>query len=150
MGFTRYPVLMRLSLLLSLSALSIIIFTDCHSMNPRNIPLLKPYQIVCLDAHPHQLYGEVIQIIEERELCWMRPLILVKTSEDSTEQTWTDLRYTSDLFYPVSYFRPALDTEIIPLLDNLVQADIDPNKIPSHRSQLNTFLKEIMVSEKQL
>lgn len=47
-----------------------------------NIPLdspnsaLKENQIVSLDYLDHHLYGEVIQLIRDRRLCWFRPLCL--------------------------------------------------------------------------
>jgi len=37
---------------------------------------LKVSQIVSLDYLDHHLYGEVIQLIPDRQLCWFRPLCL--------------------------------------------------------------------------
>ncbi|PSB11192.1 hypothetical protein C7B62_06475 [Pleurocapsa sp. CCALA 161] len=38
---------------------------------------LKMGQIVCLEHQGSNLYGEVIQLIPDRQLCWFRPLCLV-------------------------------------------------------------------------
>lgn len=110
----------------------------------------QPTQIVCLASSSHILYGEVIKIIIEKDLCWVRPLILAKIvkefsdcSSSLKDNQVVDLRYTSDLFYPINYFRPALDTEVLPLWDYLMTSDIDFDKISENRSQLNLFLKQL-------
>jgi len=41
-----------------------------------SLPSFAPYQIVCLEHQQSYLYGEVIQVIESKNLCWMRPLLL--------------------------------------------------------------------------
>jgi hypothetical protein len=109
----------------------------------------QPTQIVCLASSNHVLYGEVIKIIVEKELCWVRPLILAEILEEFSDFSSSlkdtqviDLRYTSDLFYPIRYFRPALDTEVLPLWDYLMTSDIDFDKISENRLQLNSFLKQ--------
>ena len=116
---------------------------------------LKENQIVCLEYESNNLYGEVIQLIPLRQLCWFRPLCLIISvnqasrrspfvferspksflkqqkysseliqsaadsapSADKTELI--DMRFCSDLLWPKSLFRPALDTEIIHLLPQL-------------------------------
>ena len=42
---------------------------------------LKVNQIVCLEHHQSGLYGEVIQLIPHRNLCWFRPLCLVISND---------------------------------------------------------------------
>jgi hypothetical protein len=80
-----------------------------------------PSQIVCLERQNVWLYGEVIQVISQRESCWVRPLLLVQHSDDPPEIF--DVRCVSDLIFPFSFFRPALDTEVIPLLTHLSKSD---------------------------
>jgi hypothetical protein len=71
-------------------------------------PFFKPSQIVCLEHQNNYLYGEVIQIIESRQLCWMRPLMLAVFANDiptvnslqEAEELW-DVRLTSDVAYPL-------------------------------------------------
>ena len=41
-----------------------------------NVPF-KVSQIVCLEHQNNCLYGEVIQLIPKRQLCWFRPMCLV-------------------------------------------------------------------------
>jgi hypothetical protein len=88
--------------------------------------VFAPHQIVCLACDQTLLYGEVIQVLEDRQMCWVRPLVLVD------EQQSTDANVSSfgpgskqhlqpvidgpDLLWPLSYFQPALDTDVIPVL----------------------------------
>lgn len=105
-------------------------------------PSLKENQIVSLDYLDHHLYGEVIQLIRDRRLCWFRPLCLrlsdleqnldlnlclnIKQSSkftvetDSSDETkLINLQSSSDLLWPDVLFRPALDLEIIDFLPQL-------------------------------
>ena len=116
------------------------------------IALLKPAQIVCLENHSQALYGEVIQIIEPRQLCWMRPLLLAKFEAESSSQASVrevdqaqellDVRLTADLAYPLPLFRPAFDTEVIPLISHLGDLD-SPEKNILNKKQLHAFLQQI-------
>ncbi|HEY9659821.1 MAG TPA: hypothetical protein V6C65_15300 [Allocoleopsis sp.] len=91
------------------------------------IARFQPHQILCLEHDSTALYAEVIQIIPERGLCWVRPLALLHLKPfDRAFQvaplqagTLQDLRQTSDLLYPQSLFRAALDTEVVPVLTEL-------------------------------
>lgn len=38
---------------------------------------LKANQIACLEYQQDRLYGEVIQLIPDRQLCWFRPIYLI-------------------------------------------------------------------------
>ncbi|BAU66241.1 hypothetical protein STA3757_36440 [Stanieria sp. NIES-3757] len=87
---------------------------------------LQANQIVCLEQDNFCLYCEVIQIIPQRKYCWVRPLLLVffnsslnYLSSLSTANQTLALNNSSDLLLPESLFRPAFDTEIIPLLSVL-------------------------------
>ena len=78
---------------------------------------LQPCQIVCLEHEANYLYAEVIQVIESRQLCWARPLVLVLqqmalTCNALEQVTCYDLRQDSDLLLPLTLFRAALDTEV--------------------------------------
>lgn len=42
---------------------------------------LKVSQIVCLEHQNSKLYGEVIQLIPHRKLCWFRPLCLLISAD---------------------------------------------------------------------
>jgi hypothetical protein len=112
----------------------------------------QPCQIVCLEHETGCLYAEVIQIVEARQICWVRPLILaIKGSntdyQDAIEPAcYYDLRSGSDLLYPLALFRAALDTEIVPLLAALYASDHDSdgNQInPNGHHQLRQFIQKV-------
>jgi hypothetical protein len=136
---------------------------------------LKVSQIVCLEHQSSHLYGEVIQLIPQRQLCWFRPLCLVisadtpsslksELSERSLELEFVqhsgssrlrqnfdysksaqelkliDLQSGSDLLWPASLFRPALDTEIIYLLPQLQDNSHHFDNKISNQKYLNKFI----------
>lgn len=118
-----------------------------------NTMAFLPSQIICLEHEYEALYAESIQILEEREQVWARPIVLATLptafhshyrhphlthamhSGDYSakgygaasiqavpwlhEATLFDLRLGSDLLWPRDEFRPALDTEIIPIVTQL-------------------------------
>ena len=97
----------------------------------------KPHQIVCLESYDERLYGEVIQIIEQRQTCWVRPLIMVQK-----QVMIADLRSSSDLILPLCLFRSCFDTEIIPFLTQLHQSpDTSTNEFPPFN--LNLFVQQV-------
>jgi hypothetical protein len=113
----------------------------------------QPRQIVCLEHETGRLYAEVIQIVESRQICWVRPLVLIledsnslNLEEESTHQPCCyDLRSDSDLLYPLALFRAALDAEVIPLLSTLYAAGRDSNcRIASNgHQQLRHFIQKV-------
>ena len=98
-------------------------------------PSFQPCQIVCLQHESSCLYAEVVQIVESRHRCWVRPLVLILRSPEIS--TWDkplgelldeqsdcyDLRQGSDLLLPLTLFRVALDTEVLPWLTNFYADD---------------------------
>ncbi|MGJ3254439.1 MAG: hypothetical protein ACFE0J_25395 [Elainellaceae cyanobacterium] len=112
-------------------------------------PSFQPSQIICLDYETRHLYAELIQVIELRQMYWVRPLALIVSEESdpgiqfNEEQVIFDLRRGVDLLCPRSLFRVALDTEVIPLLvrlNNLKQSQEGDRH--SHQ-QLQKFIQEI-------
>ena len=111
--------------------------------------LFQSGQIVCLESGNNFLYGEVVQVIVERQLCWVRPLtIAIRSNEDSyhfdgdTEQEIIDLRSASDLLLPVTLFRASYDTEVISILAELA----DKEEYADDRAMslsLNKFVKQV-------
>ena len=115
-----------------------------------SLPSFSPHQIVCLEHDQSYLYGEVIQIIESKNLCWMRPLLLavfppvVRAVDDFLEaKELLDLRFTSDVAYPLALFRPALDTEVIPLIGQLEILDETKEPNAGSKQKLRQFLQQI-------
>ncbi len=113
----------------------------------------QPCQIVCLEHESSRLYAEVIQIVESRQICWVRPLVLaVGVSPGSGQVDDTDLprcydlRSGADLLYPLVLFRTALDTEVIPLLTFLYSPEWESSIHPSNQNghqQLRQFIQKV-------
>ena len=118
---------------------------------------LQASHIVCLEETTARLYAEVIQIISERQSCWARPILIIKRTtsqtlavDDSNIEVWLeegatlhDLREGADLLLPVSLFRMALDTEMIPLLMRL---DLHKPSVESDRAShqiLREFVQQL-------
>jgi hypothetical protein len=104
----------------------------------------QPHQIVYLEKGTSRLYAEAIQIVPERALCWARPLVLVEAAawhqpEAISPETAHPLVDGPDILWPLAEFRPALDTEVLPLL-TLVQQD----KKGCDRSQTHQRLHQFM------
>ncbi len=88
-----------------------------------DVMLFRPNQIICIDRSPNLLLlAEVIQMVPERERCWARPLALAQVKEYQLKLLH-DLREASQLILPASFFREALDTEVLPLMTELFQWD---------------------------
>ncbi len=110
----------------------------------------KPGQIVSLECGNTCLHSEVIQVVEARQVCWVRPLILVVfQSEDdlcdrlSEDYTVSDLRNGADLLWPLSLFRAALDTEVISLLSQLYSLDSEKKDAVIASRQLRDFVDRV-------
>lgn len=107
-----------------------------------------PSQIVALDYQNKSLYCEVIDAIASRDLCWVRPIILVDKITEKTDYLTDkndiyDLRFTSDLLWNIKDFRIVLDTEYIEFLVNLSDFEFDDEKLTLAREKLRLFIKEI-------
>ncbi|PIG93460.1 hypothetical protein [Gloeocapsopsis sp. IPPAS B-1203] len=108
----------------------------------------QPRQIVYLENNNQRLYAEVIQVVDSRQMCWVRPLALVTFhSEPSVTfdqlPSVTDLRSTADLFWHSALFRPALDTEVIPFLVGQMATDPSSETNPIDVAQLNQFIRGV-------
>jgi hypothetical protein len=114
-------------------------------------------QIIALEHQNSVLYAEVIDIVKVRQVCWGRPLTLAvwptgtgpHAGQLSPEPpVLYDLRQGADILLPVTLFRPALDTEIIPLLAQL-QAETKNQppdaQIIAHR-QLRNFIQQVCIA----
>jgi hypothetical protein len=116
--------------------------------------LFKSGQIVCLESGDYSLYGEVIQVITQRQLCWVRPLtiaIIVSTDDFSTydssskinsDREIIDLRSASDLLLPLALFRASYDTEVIYILTELAAKQQTTNR-QQMSVILNNFVRRI-------
>jgi hypothetical protein len=101
----------------------------------------QPGQIVSLEHGERNLYAEVIQVVVSRQLCWVRPLLLVTHTEE--QPIITDLRDGSDLLWPIHLFRHALDTEVITLLSQILVKEPKSEPDPAAKQQLNQFIGQV-------
>ncbi|MBK1987156.1 hypothetical protein A0J48_006325 [Sphaerospermopsis aphanizomenoides BCCUSP55] len=100
----------------------------------------QPGQILSLDYDHKNLYAEVIQVVIARNLCWVRPLLLANFTHEIP--LVTDLRDASDLLWPVNLFRPALDTEVIGLLSQLLPKEPKADGNIVAQQQLHQFIHQ--------
>ncbi|MEP6517407.1 hypothetical protein [Microcoleus vaginatus] len=106
----------------------------------------KPGQIVSLECGDACLHSEVIQVVEARQVCWVRPLMLVvsvSAKDSPAEYTLSDLRDGADLLWPLSLFRAALDTEVISLLTELHSLDSEKKDGAIASRQLRDFVDRV-------
>jgi hypothetical protein len=123
-----------------------------HSQNW--VATFQPAQIICLEFESNRLYAEVIQMVETHRSCWARPLALLTAQPEATslisnpegQQSLHDLRQGSDLLLPAVLFRPALDTEVVPLLSELYISDHNSEKAKAtvtSQKHLSQFIQRI-------
>ena len=103
-------------------------------------------QIVFLEYDDNRLYTEVIQVVVERDLCWVRPLLLV--NQESESQQITDLRSTSDLLWPKNLFQPALDTQVIELYSEVLVKEPEPELSHTAKQRLHQFIQRLWQANK--
>ena len=99
-------------------------------------------QIVFLEYTDSRLYTEVIQVVVERDLCWVRPLLLVNQQYSEAPQI-NDLRSTSDLLWPINLFQPALDTQVIELYAQILIKEPKPELSQTAKQMLHQFIQEL-------
>ncbi|MBP5974816.1 hypothetical protein HW132_19270 [Brasilonema sp. CT11] len=107
----------------------------------------KAGQIVYLEHSDRRLYAEVIQVVVSRQLCWVRPWLLVAFTQEIPQII--DLRDASDLLWCINLFQPALDTEVIGFLSEVLAKQPKPGQILDAKQQLNQFLHEIWQAQKE-
>ena len=112
-----------------------------------SLDFLQPGQIVSLEHGDRNLYAEVIQFVVSRQLCWVRPLLIVTFIQESP--LITDLRDASDLLWPANLFRPALDTEVISLLSQVLAKEPKTEPDLVAKQQLNEFIHQLWQSYQQ-
>jgi len=101
---------------------------------------LQARQIVFLEHRDTRLYAEVIQVVPSRQLCWVRPLVLITLVYEDSQLT--DLRSCSDLVWPISLFRPALDVEVIPLLTQMLASESSEQELVA-KQQIHHFINQV-------
>jgi hypothetical protein len=105
---------------------------------------LNANQIVYLAQGNACLYGEVIQVVESRDRCWVRPLAIVEISHDpSVGNTLYQTPQGPDVIWPLSWFIPALDTDWLAVLTMLGEAS------PCDRGTANRWLRQLWQARSQ-
>jgi hypothetical protein len=118
------------------------------------LPADPPRPWVCLSDPVQQqcLYGELIQVVAERGIAWLRPIILVEPAESllpTPPRVWVDLRQGPDLLLPMSLVHPALDTDVLPFLSLVAESCRNtPAQAEQARYQLNQFIRRLQSSVK--
>jgi hypothetical protein len=109
----------------------------------------QPRQIVCLEHQATHLYAEVIQVVESRRVGWVRPLLLAEfpMSDSQSQPLIYDLRSSADLLWSLALFRPALDTEVMPLLLQLLASEPPIDRDPVASSRLHQFIHQAWQTE---
>ena len=107
-------------------------------------PSFKPHQVVYLSSTQAYLYGEVIQVVTSRQLCWFRPWLLTLPDDRQV----VDLRFTADLLWPLTLFQPALDTEVLPWLAQLNPSNVNPEANQQARKQLHYFIEQVWLAHR--
>lgn len=127
----------------------------CLTHHPRpTMTILVTGQIVFLECRQTRLYAEVIQVLESRQMGWLRPLALVSAARvdplgSALPPGDTDLNrpVTPDMLWPLSQLQPALDTDIMPLLTSLTgkAGTEDPATQPLDHERLtvNEFVQQL-------
>lgn len=106
-----------------------------------SLEFLQPGQIVSLKHGDRNLYAEVIQFVVSRQLYWVRPLLMVTFIQESP--LITDLRDASDLLWPANLFCPALDTEVITFLSQVLAKEPKTESDSAAKQQLNQFIHQL-------
>jgi hypothetical protein len=115
----------------------------------------QPSQIVCLEHGSTRLYAEVVQVAEQRQVCWVRPLALVVGDPAIALETLLelhDLRQGSDLLLPIALFRLAIDIEVMPVLSCLYKDENVPTRKTGHTNHqhLSQFVRQVCLAHRSL
>jgi hypothetical protein len=120
-------------------------------MTMDKMPNFLPGQILFLEhasiSDKSRLYVELIQIVVERQLCWVRPLLLVNFNEEAPFVT--DLRDASDLLWSVNSFEAAIDTELITFFSPILAKESHLGLNLTANQQLNRFIMQLWHSQTQ-
>ena len=77
------------------------------------------YPIVYIDCGQARLYGELIQHMEERQTCWLRPLSLRQVSSEVDTFAFLDVSNGPDIICAEHVIQPVLDTDWLTVLSTL-------------------------------
>ncbi len=99
----------------------------------------QPRQILFLECGTERLYTELIQVVKERQLCWVRPLFLCDFAQEPHKIT--DLRSSSDLLWSINLFQPAMDVEVVSFFSDFAHEEELPEI--TVKKQLHNFIQKL-------
>lgn len=100
------------------------------------------YPVIFIENRSTRLYGELIQQIEARNTCWLRPLSICTEEATTGKIALLDVRDGPDLICSKDLIRPALDVEWLHLLDGMSRIQHPCNYVEANK-HLRHFLKEL-------
>ena len=115
-------------------------------------PPFRANQIICLEHDNACLYGEAIQFIAHRGLCWFRPWCLIIGLQDSSSSEPArsiDLQAAADLLWPAVLFRPALDTEVLDYLTLLQNTERNLGDRSTNKQYLTKFVRQVWLDNRE-
>lgn len=96
------------------------------------------YPVVVIERHATRLYGELVQKMETRNTCWLRPLALCLAAPP-TAASVLDVRDGPDIICASALVKPVLDTEWLGLLAVMSHA-----KSACDYAQAHDYVKEFL------
>jgi hypothetical protein len=127
-------------------------------------PSFHCHEILCVEHDHTYLYSELVQVVELRQLCWVRPLALLIKSHPSIyygtsaiaaesglqDHTVYDLQDAVDLLLPQKLFRATLDSELLPLLTQLGALKQREDSGRLAHQQLQSFIWQVWQTNTQM
>lgn len=105
---------------------------------------LPTYQIVRIELSTACLYGELVQNVEERKTCWVRPLALQIYHSSQEHSSPIDLRNGPDIICSRTVVEPALDTDWCQLVTGLHTLSKSCSFAEAHQ-HLQNFLQQLLL-----
>lgn len=116
-------------------------------------------QIVFLECRQIRLYAEVIQVLEDRAMGWVRPLALAQgeiiqpLGQPLGMGAIADAA-APDMVWPIRDLTPALDTDVMPLMAQIwskaaTPTQLEPQDGKTARSTVSEFLRALWAEGQQ-
>lgn len=100
------------------------------------------YPVVYIQGGAARLYGELVQHIEERHNCWLRPLSLLSSQPIDGQPEFLDLRDGPDIICSDELIRPVMDMDWLVILDQLTASKTGCD-YPQANQYLRQFLEQL-------
>ena len=98
------------------------------------------YPIVYIDCGEVRLYGELVQHMEARRTCWLRPLSLRQAAPAAVDACqFLDVSNGPDIICADHIIQPVLDTDWLAVL-----AHLSTTKTDCDYPQANQYLREFL------